>query len=112
MVIQSTISSTGNGVYSTCSEAFLFSIVNPPGMGPTKLPLTGNQQNAIYCKSSYGPTFGGWHDLHISDKPNTNTASYSHLGYSYEHPAGQETSFLSGTQTFSVTDYEVFGLHM
>ena len=39
-------------------------MVNPQRMAPSKMPLK-NQQNAIYCNSDRGPTFGGGHDIYI-----------------------------------------------
>lgn len=87
-------------------------MVSPHGLGPTKVPLKDQLRvNAIYCHCNYGPSFGGGHDLHISGNANTTTSSYSKLGHSYECPSGQENTFFTGAQTFSVTDYEVFGLH-
>ena len=103
--------SSGYGSWRTSSQAFLFTVVNPHGLGPTKLPLVKNQQNAIYCLTTHGPSFGGGHDLHISGNANSNTSSYSNLGYSYECPSGQQSSFFTGARNFLVTDYEVFGLH-
>ena len=104
--------STGQGGYVRCSQAFLFSMVNPHGLGPTKLPLIpGNEQNGICCDYDCGPTFGGGLDLLISGKANTDTSSLSNLGYSYQCPPGQQNTFFTGGATFTVTDYEVFGLH-
>jgi len=106
------ISSTGEGEYKTCRDAFLFSMVNPCGLGPTKMtPKTQKQKYAIYCESEYGPTFGGGFDLHISNNAGTNTSSYSRLGSSYERLPGQQAAFFTGKGNFTVTDYEVFGLH-
>jgi len=85
-------------------------VVNPHGLGPTKLPLTKNKENAINCNSTYGPSFGGGSDLRILENANSNTASYSLLGYSYDCPAGKESTFFTGTPNFSLMDYEVFGL--
>jgi len=105
-------SSTSERNWVTCSQAFLFSMVNPHGLGPTKLPLvTGEEQFAIYCNSRYGPTFGRWHDLCISGNANTNTSSYSELGTSYQRPPGQQNTFFTGAKNFTVTDYEVFSLN-
>ena len=105
------ILSTGQGNYVRCSQAFLFSMVNPHGLGPTKLPLlTGKEQYAICCGSSTGPTFGGGNDLCISSNANTNTSSYSNLGFSYQCPPGQQNTFFTGAKNFTVTDYEVFSL--
>jgi hypothetical protein len=56
--------------WKSLSRAFLFSIVNPAGLAPMKLPLTGKSNNkAVYCDPSYGPVFGwGGNDLCIRDK--------------------------------------------
>ena len=101
--------SSGSGKWLASPQAFLFSVVNPHGLGPTKLPLI-NQPHAILCYSSYGPSFGGGHDLHISGNANSNTTSYSNLGNSYQCPSGQHSTFFTGAEKFSVADYEVFGL--
>ena len=96
--------------YVSCYQAFLFSFVNPSGLGPTKLSLiTGGEQNGMYCLSSYGPVFGGGHDLYISNNANTMNSG-SCLGYTYKLPPGQPDTFFTGDDIFTVTDYEVFGL--
>ena len=106
------ISSTAKGSFTTCRDAFLFSMVNPYGLGPTKLGLTSDrQQNAIYCHSSYGPSFGGGSDLRITHDANRGASSYSRLGNTYKCPPGQEYTFFTGVEKFTVTDYEVFGLY-
>jgi len=87
-------------------------MVNPHGLGPTKLPLvTGKEQHAVCCGGGYGPVFGGGNDLYISANANTNTSSYSKLGFSYQCPAGQQNTFFTGSEYFNVTDYEVFALN-
>ena len=106
------ISSTGQGRWTKCRDAFLFSMVNLCGLGPTKLLLKSDrQENAIYSSSSYGPSFGGGADLEIKDYANTNASSYSKLGHTYKCPPGQTYTFFAGGRNFTVTDYEVFGLH-
>ena len=87
-------------------------MVNPYGLGPTKMPLkTQQQQHAICCDPGYGPVFGSPHDLYISNNANANTSSRSFLGCTYERPPGQQDTFFTGSTKFTVTDYEVFGLH-
>ena len=87
----------------------MFSMVNPYGLGPTKMPLkTQQQQEAIYCDPGYGLVFGVGFDLFIS---NANTSSSSRLGRTYKRPPGQQQTFFTGSTYFTVTDYEVFGLH-
>ena len=63
----------------------------------------------MYCSSNYGPVFGGWilHDLCIT---NDDGWGSSNLGKSYQCPPGQQGTFFTGAERFSVTDYEVFGL--
>ena len=68
-----------------------------------------NYQFGIYCKSSYGPTFGGGHDLNITSEANANLSSYSNLGHSYHcRQSNGNPSFLVGQRNFSVNEMEVF----
>ena len=77
-----------------------------------KCHLRKISNDAILCHSSkYGPTFGAGCDLFISNNANTNTSSYSRLGCTYERPSGQQQTFFTESKNFTVTDYEVFGLH-
>ena len=92
-------------------HAFLFSFVNPSGLGPTKLSLiTGEEGHGMLCTSSYGPVFGGGWDLWILKNPDKSPNSSSKLGHTYQCPPGQQNTFFTGAQHFTVTDYEVFGL--
>ena len=81
--------STGNGY--TDFKAFIFSLVNKENK-PFKLMYT-NAAYAVYCNSSYGPTFGGGHDIFITSSSNANQTSCSNFGCSNKHadyPAGTE----------------------
>ena len=57
--------------------------------------------------SSYGPSFGDGHDLHIASDANNNKNSYSDLGVVYELPPGQTDEFLVGSYNFKVPWIEV-----
>ena len=104
--------------YKKDSKAFLFSLVNTPGWAPVKLPQTGQHVNSysysIYSCSSYGPTFGGGHDLNIANQASSNTNSYTNLGHSYSPPKGHSygssfaKSFLAGAYTFQPDEVETF----
>ena len=48
-------------------------------------------------------------NLYISNNANT-SSSGGLLGYTYQLPPGQQSTFFTGAQTFPVTDYEMFGL--
>ena len=101
---------TGRGQTVSCRHAFLFSFVNPSGLGPTKLSLiSGKEQKSMHCYSMYGPVFGDGNDLWILKNTNTSDSS-SKLGSTYQLPPGQQSTFFTGVNEFSITDYEVFGL--
>ena len=92
------------GAYQIDATSFLFSLVNPQNVGPYKT-MVNMQQYSIYCLSSYGPTFGGGHDLHISDNSNTNSNSYNNA-HSYPNPYG----FLDGQSNFQTVEIEVYNI--
>ena len=100
--------------YQYDSKAFLFSLVNKPGWAPVKLPQTGSNSNSIRFQSSYGPTFGGGHDIYISNSASSNSHSYSDLGYTYRPPSGYSQgstfarTFLAGTSSFTPDEVETF----
>mmetsp|Transcript_32027 Transcript_32027/g.88488 ORF Transcript_32027/g.88488 Transcript_32027/m.88488 type:complete len:731 (+) Transcript_32027:106-2298(+) len=99
-----------NNGYFVSSKAFLFTLHCSAGLGPTKMPLKGsNNEYAANGSSSYGPTFGGGHDLHIADNANASSSSYANVGHTYVCPLGQTgRTFVTGTQNFQVAEVEVF----
>ena len=104
---------SGNGSYQRAQNSFLFSLVNPSGLSPTKMPLkSGQEGSAMYCYSSYGPTLGGggYFDLQVTNAPNSNNC-YTYLNNAYQCPSGQNANmFLTGGQTFRVSEMEVYRL--
>ena len=100
------------------SQAFLFSLVNKPGWAPVKLPQTGTysyyNSHSIYDCSSYGPTFGGGHDIDIADYASSSSSSYTTLGHTYSTPSGYSygstftQTFLAGTHNFTPDEVETF----
>ena len=104
----------GNGSYQRAQNSFLFSLVNPSGLSPTKMPLkSGQEGNAMCCDGSCGPIFGGGsfrHDLCILNEPNSSNCS-TYLNNAYQCPSGQNTNtFLTGGNTFTVSEMEVYRL--
>ena len=98
--------------YRYDSQAFLFSLVNKPGWAPVKLPQTGT--HSIYDCSSYGPTFGGGHDINIVDYASSSSGSNTYLGLTYSAPSGYSYgstftwTFLAGTLSFTPDEVETF----
>ena len=101
---------SSSGVYQVAPTSFLFVLNNSFGDVPTILPLTTeNSAHAMYCKASYGPTFGGGHDLHISNNPMSNNSSYCNIGGSYYVDGlGRGVNTFTGARNFQVQDYEVY----
>ena len=105
--------------YQYDSKAFLFSLVNKPGWAPVKLPQTGkygsSRRHSLYSHSSYGPTFGGGHDIYLSNYASSSGSSYSNLGYTYYNPTGGHSNgntftrtFLAGSSRFTPDEIETF----
>ena len=67
---------------------------------------------AIYKYQSYGPTFGGGHNIYIANNANSNTNSYTSLGGSYSVPSGVQdpNTILAGSFKFTPDEVEVFYL--
>ena len=107
-----------SGRYQYDSKAFLFSLVNKPGRAPIKLSQEGQysfrKSYSIYIYSSYGPTFGGGHDINIKSDASSNGNSYSDLGHTYSPPSGYSytstfaRTFLAGTYKFTPDEVETF----
>ena len=68
--------------------------------------------SAIYRGSSFGPTFGGGYDIHISNNANNNNHSHTNFGNTYSVPSEVEDSnrILAGTYIFTPDAMEVFYL--
>ena len=93
----------------------MYSLRNNDGIASFKSMLKGeNNVYAIYRAGSYGPTFGGGHDLHIA---NNAGSTYTYFGSSYNLPlgytAGQTNtkSLLGGTYIFTPSEVEVLYLN-
>ena len=99
-----------SGGFRRDPNSFLFSLVNPSGPRPTKIPLIpGKEDTAIVCNISYGPIFGSGNDLLISNTPNQSNTCTVKLNNTYQLPPGQNgNTFLTGNMNFTVTEMEVF----
>jgi hypothetical protein len=101
------------GIYSGYKQApgsFIFSLRNKENLPPFKAPLKDQNGNAIYTANSYGPTFGGGHDIYISNDASSNTNSWTKFNSSYQAPSGvsSTSTILAGTHQFQPSEVEVF----
>ena len=100
--------------YSATTKSFIFSLVDKEGLAPFKSMVKhASSPYAIYNGLTYGPTFGGGHDLYIADNASRNTYSTtSSFGHSYSLPNGvtHSSTILAGSTNFSPDEVEVFYL--
>ena len=97
--------------YERSNVSFLFSLRNNENIAPfIANEKPGCEAGAIYRHPSYGPTFGGGHDIRIANNANYNQQSYSNFGWSYQSPPGMKDNktFLAGSYKFTPTEIEVF----
>ena len=87
------------GNYARAPGSFIFNLSNNQ-----KYELIDQTNvNAIYRDNSYGPTFGGGHDLYIRDQCKSNNCGCSKSSYDTGN-----TNLLGGNSNFRVTSYEVY----
>ena len=98
-----------NSAYLASEGNFIFSLDNK-----TKHEIYQNQGQAMYGNASFGPTFGGGHDIYVTHACNNNISSYSNFGHTYKPPGNitQNTesakNYFAGSYNFGVEEYEVF----
>ena len=106
----SSASWTSDNSWHTDYNSFLFTLTSIYNTNPTKFPISQNHGNACYHYYNYGPTFGGNHDLYISNNYLDNKDSYANLGYSYYDALGKGNSIFSGdgnTNNFKLKELEI-----
>lgn len=92
------------------ARSFLFSIVNPAGLGPVKLNIRPEKTDkALRQDPQSGPVFGE-NDLYIGDNADQSAVSFSDLGRAYEVPINSldARKFFAGSYKFIPDDIEVF----
>ena len=97
---------TSCGNYKSAPDSFIFTLTNMYNISPTKFP-NSNTSYSIYDNSSYGPTFGGGHDIVVFN-PN-----YTDFPHSYKDVLGKGYSIFKGdndTYYFNLKEIEVFKL--
>ena len=88
-----------SNAYKKDANAFIFSLNN-------KNYAKASNDNAIYCNSSYGPTFGTGNDLYIADKCNENSNNCNYTNNTYNF--GSNYYLNGGSCNFQVSKLEVY----
>ncbi|PKB96345.1 hypothetical protein RhiirA5_434991, partial [Rhizophagus irregularis] len=79
--------------WKTTADSFLFNFTNGKNVSTAKMSYVNNQNYAVYCDNSYGPTMGDLYCYNNNWFYNNNKERYPKIGI----PA-----------KFEVEDYEVF----
>lgn len=99
-----------SNTYTNDPRAFLFTLVNPNSIQPTRYLVRGGaEQYALYNGATYGPTFGGGHDILVSGA-SPNATSYTSFAHSYMDTTGMGQRTFTGNYTYVVADVEVYRL--
>jgi len=93
--------------YIQDANASLFTLTNPNNIPPTKY-VSKNGTQALYSNPTYGPTFGGGHDIHLTN--NNGNGNYINFPHAFDDTTGYGNNTFTGTYNFTATDYIVFGL--
>ena len=91
------------------ASAFVFALHTHSGLGPTKIPYTG-QAYAAANGNGYCMVFGNGSHIAVRSNANANEKSGTNFTSSaYACPAGQDAkTFLTGAQKFRAAEVEVF----
>ena len=93
--------------WRSAPDSFIFTLTNMYNISPTKFP-NSDTNYSIYDVSSYGPTFGGGHDICIRFNSN-----YTNFPHSYKDVLGKGYSIFKGDNdnyNFNLKEIEVFKL--
>jgi len=94
---------TNKGNYINTQKSFIFSITNKEKYVITD--MASHSQYAAYDNASYGPTFGGGHDIYLSGDF-TSSSNYCNR-YSYNFT---DNASLVGAYNFQAEEVEVYSL--
>ena len=97
---------SGSYGYQTSYNSFIYSLKNSYGYGYFKNDVNNYPQYATYSESSYGPTFGGGHDIYIANNAGYNYNSRFNC-HSYTSPYCYDNLW-TGDNYFCPSELEVY----
>jgi hypothetical protein len=97
------------GGWMVDKTAFLFTLINPHNIPPTKYAINPNGTNAILSGSGTGPVFGEW-DIFIYLKDHKDEESNSCFPSNYSDSTNRGNLTFTGSANFSFTDLEIYRL--
>jgi hypothetical protein len=89
--------------------AFLFTLINPHNIPPTKYTIKSTGENAILSGFGTGPTFGMW-DICIYLECGKTSSSNSNFPSNYIDSTKKGNLTFTGSNIFELTDLEIYRL--
>ncbi len=98
-----------NGGYNADPKAFLFTLINPHGIPPTRYVVQATRTTyATYFNSDYNAAFGGGHDMFLGRSGFL--GAYTNFPHSYADTTGKGIATFTGGRELNVADVEVWTL--
>jgi len=99
-----------SGQYKADKHAFIFTLVNPHNLPPTKYSIKPDRiQHAICCHPSGCSIFGTF-DLVIPPHSNQSEESISQFPVSYEDTTGKGNTTFTGKRLYQTSEVEVYSV--
>ena len=100
------INTTGK-IWNEDPSAFLFTLINPHEIPPTKYPIQSSGYRAIRSCPQFGPTFGDF-DICVHSDSHANDSSNIGFPTNYSDTTGKGEDTFTGSHQFQVSDIEVY----
>lgn len=101
------ISWTSRGDYAPDNKTFIFTLLNPHNIEPTK--FANSDFYSIYDHSSQGPIFGRGHDIHVFDNCNSCCCS-CYFPHSFSDTTGIGQNIFVNSSQFLVAEIEIYSV--
>ena len=103
-----------SGKAISAPDCFIFTLTNIYGIEPTKF-INSNTSQSIYHNSNYGPSFGNYNDINITQDYKS-SGPYCHFPYDYKDSTGKGKSLFTGdsnnnNDSLVIKEIEVFKLY-
>ena len=97
------------GSYTRAPGSFIFNLSNKKKFDLIS-QVDSYSHYAVYRNNSYGPTFGGSHDLYLANSCRSNSNNYVNKNSSSSYNTENNNNLFgsSGTTNFQVSYYEVY----
>ena len=96
---------TGRNPWVRDPASYVYTLVNPHGIPPTK--YNPKKENSL-CISDFGNIYFGY-DLYIAENSNSNNDSFTNFPVDYKDTTGKGITTFTGDHYFRIKEIEVWG---